>query len=492
VSDTLVPGRTDDVQYAERSVLGTIITHRTVAEYVFEILDTDDCFADAIHQAVAAAVRYLTDTGEPLGEAAVLARLVATETGVWRTGQAGGIITDLVRYASPAWTSLTQVVHRAALQRRTLDALTSSQQIAAEPGFDVATGGEQILERVAAALTTTRPDSRVSTMAELYIEAIDRLDSPTPPGKITVPWEELRKLVPFLRPGQLIAALARPSLGKSVLGQDLARHVALRLGLPVVLHTMEMDRAQVMDRMLAAEAGVPFGRLTAKKLRDEDWKKIAAAQDRFLNAGDLLLIDDTPGVTLAHARARLRGMDRSGRPAALAIFDYLQLMDPPKGENREQQVGALVKGLKAIAREWDIPVLLLAQLNRGVELRADRRPYVSDARESGAIENDTDVALLIHRPEHYDSGNRPGEADLIVDKNRDGQRGTATVAFQGQFMRFADWEWKPATPPPPPPSRTLAQADVVAQAEIAAEERRDELAARRLANSGRKKPSQKR
>ena len=226
----------------------------------------------------------------------------------------------------------------------------------------------------------------------------------------------------------------------SLIAADLARFNAIRHRIPTVLFTMEMDRDEVMDRLLSAETGVLLDRITEGNLDNLAWDKLAAAQERFTESK--LVIDDTPRATLAHIRARLRGTART-EPAQLAIIDYLQLMAPPKGgENRQQEVSALVGGLKAVAREFRIPVVMLCQLNRGPEHRQDRRPHLSDARESGSVDNDSDVAILIHREDFYDPESpRAGEADLIVDKNRNGRRGTAVVGFQGHYARFAELPW---------------------------------------------------
>ena len=189
-------------------------------------------------------------------------------------------------------------------------------------------------------------------------------------------------------------------------------------------------------RRIAAEARVPLANLVRHQVSDAEWDRIARAMSRLTETG--LHIDDTSQASPAHIRARLRGMARTS-PAQVAIVDYLQLMKSGGGESRERDVSEQVSGLKAIAREFRIPVIMLCQLNRGPESRSDKRPFISDARESGAVENDSDVAILIHRPAHSDAeSNRAGEADLIVDKNRNGPRATVTVGFQGHYARFVD------------------------------------------------------
>jgi replicative DNA helicase len=457
---TSPPGRTDDVILAEKAVLAAMIASRTAAEDLLDLLGPEDCFGEGMHRAVYAAVRWLTEEAAPAeqgalradngGEAdaavqrrftAVLGRLAAVEHGVWRTGQAGVLLGSLLRHMSPAYRADAAVVLRAAAQRRTIEALESAREAVAKPGFDAAAHGDMIRGLIDDALGLGRETSGAVTASDLFDETVARLEAAEAPGVIRFPWADLREIVPWLRPGQLVTVAARPSLGKSLVAGDLARYTGLRRQIPCVLFTMEMDRAEVMDRLIAAESGVLLERISKCELDDAAWDRIARAREQF--AESRLVIDDTPQVTLSHIRARLRGMARHD-PAQLAIVDYLQLMAPPNGENRQQEVSALVGGLKAIAREFRIPVVMLCQLNRGPEHRQDKAPRLSDARESGSVENDSDVAILIHREDFYEPESpRAGEADFIVDKNRNGRRGIAAVGFHGHYARFVDLAWTP-------------------------------------------------
>jgi replicative DNA helicase len=459
--EVLAPGRTDDVVFAERCVIGSMLASRAAAERVLEVLDRDDCFAETAHRAVYAAVRYLTETGglrEPddpgdddakggrvqFRFAAVLARLVAAEQGVWRTGSAGVILGDLMRYATAGYMDAAAKVLQAARQRWLLDSLVTARQMAAAPGFDADVTGDLIRKLIEDSLAAAPAHAEAATAADLFMSALNRLESPEPPGVIQFPWAELRRLVPYVRPGQLVTIAARPSLGKSLIAQDTARYTGLRRQIPCVLFTLEQDRDEVMDRLIAAEAGVLLEHITGKELTDADWSRIAAARDRFENSS--LVIDDAPRITIPHIRARLRGLARR-EPARLAIVDYLQLMDGgPQAESRQREVAALVGALKGIAREFRIPVVMCCQLKRGPEHRQDKRPHMSDARETGSVENDSDVAILIHREDFYEPESpRAGEADLIIDKNRNGARGVATIRFQGHYARFVDPEWTPSS-----------------------------------------------
>jgi replicative DNA helicase len=447
IGEPLAPGRTDDVDLAEKVVLGTMITEwMHAAEEILNALGDDkDCFAGQGHSAVFAAVSYLAESGRPVGPASVLARLAEAEQGTWRTSQAGIIIHGLMQHATPVFHEQVATVVRASRQRVATRALRSALESASRPGFDADEHGDLIIKSVTEALTGTSQAATSVTAASLFLATVERLESPEPPGVIQFPWAELRRLVPYLRPGQLVSVLARPSLGKSLVAQDTARYNGLRRQIPCVLFTLEQDRDEVMDRLLAAEAGVLHEHITGRELTDDDWSRIAAARGRFEDSS--LVIDDAPKISVAHIRARLRGLARTA-PAQLAIVDYLQLMDsgPAQAESRQREVSAIVAGLKAVAREFRIPVLMCCQLNRGPESRQDKRPHVSDARETGSVENDSDIAILIHREDFYEPESpRAGEADLIVDKHRGGPRGTATIRFQGHYARFVDPEWSPSS-----------------------------------------------
>lgn len=434
-------GRTPDVLLAEKAILGALLRgSAAAAEAVLEILPSEECFADTTHQAVYGAIRCLAEAGEAVSAPSVLARLVATERGQWLTGQAGVILANLMEHANPAYEAHAQTVLRATIRRRGLLALQRATQLLAERSdfdFDPDETADDIRVLIDQAFALGTPDAGVAAVSDLYEPLINRLESGTPPGVIQFPYADLRELLGCLRPGQLVTVAARPSHGKSLLAQDLARYVGMTLKAPLILFTMEQNRDEVMERFLAAEAGVLLDDITSASLDAGEWQRVSHVSQRFYESA--LTIDDTPEMTLSHIRARLRGMARR-QPAQLAIVDYLQLMKGLTGENRQREVSAAVAGLKSVAREFRIPVVMLCQLNRGPESRHDKRPYISDARESGAVENESDIAILIHRPDYNEpSSPRAGEADLIVDKNRNGRRGvTVTVGFQGHYARFVD------------------------------------------------------
>jgi replicative DNA helicase len=218
---------------------------------------------------------------------------------------------------------------------------------------------------------------------------------------------------------------------------DFARHAAVRHGLASAIFSLEMSKVEIVMRVLSAESRVPLHALRSGNLSDDDWTKLARRMGEISQAP--LFIDDTPNMTLMEIRAKARRL-RQRHDLKLMVVDYLQLMTSPKRvESRQQEVSELSRGLKLLAKEVDCPVIAVAQLNRGPEQRTDKRPQLSDLRESGAIEQDSDVVILLHRDDYYDKESpRAGEADFIVAKHRNGPTDTVTVAAQLHFSRFVD------------------------------------------------------
>jgi replicative DNA helicase len=260
------------------------------------------------------------------------------------------------------------------------------------------------------------------------------------PTRIPAPYADLDRLLDGLHPGQMVTIGARPAIGKSVVALDLARHAALRAGAPVYFASLEMRRRELLMRLTSAEARIPLDAVRGRRMSDAQWIKAAEVRNAVAEAPHLL-IDDNPNATVDTIRAGLRRMARRADigPARLVVIDYLQLLSSRSAENRQVQVSELSRRLKLLAREFDIPVVVLAQLNRGSEQRTDKRPAVSDLRESGAIEQDSDVVILLHREDAYDKESpRSGEMELIVGKNRNGPTGIAQAAFQGHYSRAVD------------------------------------------------------
>jgi replicative DNA helicase len=223
----------------------------------------------------------------------------------------------------------------------------------------------------------------------------------------------------------------------SALALDIARAASVKAGLTSVLFSLEMSRNEITMRLLSAESRVPLHAMRTGQLSEDDWTRLARRMSEVVDAP--LFIDDSPNMSMMEIRSKCRRL-KQRNDLKLVIVDYLQLMSSPKRvENRQQEVSELSRSLKLLAKELSVPVVALAQLNRGPELRTDKRPLLADLRESGSIEQDSDVVILLHREDAYEPESpRAGEADLIVAKHRNGPTATVTVAFQGHYSRFVD------------------------------------------------------
>jgi replicative DNA helicase len=250
-------------------------------------------------------------------------------------------------------------------------------------------------------------------------------------------FQELDSLTNGLHKGQLVLIAARPALGKSTLALDLARSAAIKNKLPTIVFSLEMGKAEIAMRLLSAETSIPLQKMRKGQIEAKDWTTIASTRGRIESAP--LYIVDSPNMTLVEIRAKCRRLkQRIG--LQLIVIDYLQLMTSGKRvESRQQEVSEFSRALKLLAKELQVPVVALSQLNRGPEQRADRKPQLSDLRESGSLEQDADLVILLHRESAYERDNpRAGEADLIVAKHRNGPTDTVVVGFQGHYSRFAD------------------------------------------------------
>jgi replicative DNA helicase len=280
-------------------------------------------------------------------------------------------------------------------------------------------------------------------------QLISNLQSGNMKRGLSTGFSELDKLTNGLQPGQLVIVAGRPAMGKSTLAMDFARHAALHErsdefpdGIPTAYFSLEMGHVELTERLLSAESNVPLAVLlnpaagNAGRPDDRDWSAIERTRDAFSRS--TLMFDDSASMSLMEIRAACRSMAAKSR-LGLVVIDYLQLLSSTQQvESRQQEVSEFSRSLKLLAKELDVPVIALSQLNRGPEQRQDKKPQLSDLRESGSIEQDADMVLLVHRPDQYDPDDRPGEADIIVAKNRNGKTGTVTLTFEGDRSRFSE------------------------------------------------------
>lgn len=392
------------------------------------------------HELIFDAILSLYAQGEPTDVITVTDEL--TKQG--ELSRAGGAeylhtLTSLVPTAANAGYYASIVAERALL-RRLVEAGTRITQMGYAAEGEVLDLVNNAQAEIYAVTGSTETEDYVP-LTEAVTVAIDEIEAAThTDGSMTgVPtgFADLDDLTNGLHPGQMIIVAARPALGKSTLALDFARSAAIKHDLPTIFFSLEMGRSEIAMRLLSAEASIPLQSMRKGTLDKQNWATIASTRGRINDAP--LYIDDSPNMTLVEIRAKCRRLkQRVG--LKMVVIDYLQLMTSGKRvESRQQEVSEFSRALKLLAKELQVPVIALSQLNRGPEQRQDKLPALSDLRESGSIEQDADMVILLHRESAYEKDNaRAGEADLIVAKHRNGPTRTVTVAFQGHFSRFTD------------------------------------------------------
>src|SRR5699024_874213 len=289
--------------------------------------------------------------------------------------------------------------------------------------------------------TERRTTEDYSPLEELLQPTLDEIDAIATRGGLSsgVPtgFSEFDEVTNGLHPGQMIIVAARPGVGKSTLGLDFMRSCSIRHGMASVIFSLEMSKSEIVMRLLSAEAKIKLGAMRSGKMTDDDWTALARRMSEISEAP--LFIDDSPNMTMMEIRAKARRL-KQRHDLKLIVVDYLQLMTSGKKvESRQQEVSEFSRSLKLLAKELEVPLVAISQLNRGPEQRTDKRPQVSDLRESGSLEQDADIVMLLHRPDATERDDpRAGEADVILGKHRGGPTSTITVAHQLHYSRFVD------------------------------------------------------
>ena len=257
---------------------------------------------------------------------------------------------------------------------------------------------------------------------------------------------DLDTMMNGLQKSDLIILAARPAMGKTAFALNIAQNVALRANTPVAVFSLEMSKDQLVQRLLCSEAEVDTQRLKTGNMQSKDWEKLALAMSNFTESKSTIYIDDTAGCTITDLRAKCRRLAMAEKNLGLIVIDYLQLIEGSGREDRMQQISSISRGLKILAKELNIPIIALSQLSRAVESRTDKRPMLSDLRESGSIEQDADIVMFIYRDEYYKNANdeeedaekaaNKGEAEIIIAKHRNGPVGTVKLLFQGSITKF--------------------------------------------------------
>lgn len=428
---------------AEQAALGGMMLSKDVIDAVTEIVAVQD-FYRPVHQTVFEAIVRLHHKGEVADARTVTAELFDCGELV-RVGGAPYVHELIERVPTAAnATFYARIVADRAVSRRLVEAGIRISQL----GYGSAAGeGVELADVVDLAqqavydITVDRGVGEYSRLDEMLQPTLDDIEAAASKDSamagVPTGFLDLDRLLNGLTPGQVVILAGRPGQGKSTLGLDVARHAAIRAGMPVAFFTLEMSKVEMTMRLLSAESRVPLHVLRSGQLSDDDWTRLARRMGEISEAP--IFMDDTPSMGLGEIRAKARQLKKR-HGLRLLVVDYLQLMTGTKRtESRQQEVADLSRGLKLLAKEVECPIIVVSQLNRGPEQRTNKRPQLSDLRESGSIEQDADVVILLHRDDYYDKESaRAGEADFIVAKHRNGPTDTITVAAQLHLSRFVD------------------------------------------------------
>ena len=422
---------------AEQSVLGGMLLSKDAIADVVEIIKERDFYRPA-HELIYDAILDLYGRGDPANPVTVVAEL--TKRGdIARAGGAPYLHTLISSVPTAANAGYyARIVRDRAILRRLVEAGTKIVQLGYSEEGDVDDAVDSAQAEVYQ-VTESRMSEDYIQLSQLLPAALDEIEAisagVTREGVMTG-FKDLDALTNGFHAGNMVVLAARPGVGKSTLGLDIARHASIKNGDTSVIFSLEMSRSEITMRMLSAEARVGLNNIRSGSLSDEEWGRLAKRMGEISEAP--LFIDDSANLSLMEIRAKARRL-KQRHNLKLIVIDYLQLMTSGKKvENRQQEVSEFSRNLKLLAKELNVPIIAISQLNRSPEQRSDKKPMLSDLRESGSIEQDADVVILLHRDEMYDSQSRSGEADLIVAKHRNGQTRTITVAAQLHFARFAD------------------------------------------------------
>ncbi|WP_418791208.1 replicative DNA helicase [Phosphitispora sp. TUW77] len=429
---------------AEQSVLGSMLIDKDAVVKAIQILTAEDFYRDANGHIFEAAVNLFNRN-----EAVDLITLSEELKQSGLLDQVGGVsyvagLANLVPTAANV-EYYARIVFGKSLLRRLISVSTRITQMGYEGEEDI----EVLLdkaEQMIFELAQRKSHSGFTHLKNIIMETFERIEvlHQNKGGITGVPsgFADIDRLTSGFQPSDLIIVAARPSMGKTALCLNIAQYAALRKELPVAVFSLEMAKEQLVTRMLCAEAMVDQQKVRTGQLTDKDWQQLTRAAGPMSRAP--LFIDDTPGITAMEMRAKCRRL-KAEHGLSLIVIDYLQLMQGRKRiENRQQEISEISRALKMLAREIQAPVIALSQLSRAVEQRQDKRPMMSDLRESGSLEQDADIVMFIYRDEYYhpDESDKKGQAEIIIAKQRNGPVGSADLGFMKEYTKFVNLDKK--------------------------------------------------
>ncbi|HEV8248950.1 MAG TPA: replicative DNA helicase [Gaiellaceae bacterium] len=425
---------------AEESVLGAMMLAPGAVGAVSEILVAGDFYRES-HAKIFRAALSLYGKGEPVDAITVVDEL--DERGELEAAGGRTRIHELAALV-PATANAGHYA-RIVQETATLRGLIRVGSEIAQLGWDRPGETDNLVDRAEQLLfelSQSRVSGEFAHIEDLLKESFARITAlyeagaeltGTPSG-----FRDLDRLTSGFQPGNLVIVAARPSMGKSALALCMAANVALKYEIPVALFTLEMSKAEVTQRLMCSEAKVESQRLRTGKLAADDWPRLTAACDKLAKAP--IYVDDTGSVTMMEVRSKTRRLKSRHPELGLVIVDYLQLMTSGTNpENRVQEVSQISRQLKVLARDLDVPIVALSQLSRAVEQRHDKRPILSDLRESGSIEQDSDIVMFIYRDDYYDDeSDQQGLAEVNIAKHRNGPTDSVKLSFLKRYAKFAD------------------------------------------------------
>ncbi len=424
---------------AEQSLIGSILISQEISADIIDKIDTFDFYREA-HQIIYQNIKEMYLKGLPIDPVKTADYL--DNKGILDKVGGKTYIHTLISIVPTAANAkyYAEIVEQKSILRSLIVAGTEIVQLGYEPADDptnVADRAEDIIFKV----TNKRISERFVLLKELLSPTFEKIahlhEKKSPITGISTGYIELDDITSGFHPSNMIVIAARPSMGKTSLALGIAQNVGLREKKSVAIFSLEMSALEVAQRMICSEARIDARNLRTGKLREEDWSKISKAMGRLAEAP--IFIDETPSINVMELRAKARRL-KAKEDLNLIIVDYLQLMEGVnRNENRQQEISDISRSLKILARELNCPILAVSQLSRAVESRPNKRPYLSDLRESGAIEQDADVVIFIYRDEYYHSDTEDkGIAEIIIGKHRNGPTGDFRLAFLEHYTKFAN------------------------------------------------------
>ncbi len=432
---------------AEKSILGAVLLDKNALIKIIDIVTGAD-FYDDNHGEIFEAMLTLFDKRRPI-DIITLNEQLESDGHLDRIG-GPGYLAEIVN-ATPSAANIVhyaQIVRDKAILRRLIEAASNISEL----GFDEDGEISDTLDKAEQSLFTVSQKfmkDKFVPVKDVLTEAFDRIDKIHKDKEkgalrgVPTGFRDLDAITAGLQKSDLIILAARPSMGKTSFVLNIAEHVAIENKIPVGIFSLEMSKEQLVDRLLSSQAGVDSWKLRTGNLTDEDFPRIGYAMGVLSEAS--LFIDDTPGANVMEIRAKARRLQME-HGLGLVVIDYLQLMEgrSKSGDpNRVQEISEISRSLKGLARELNVPVVALSQLSRAVEHRPDKRPQLSDLRESGSIEQDADIVMFLYRDEYYDpDSDRKGITEVLIKKHRNGPTGAMELFFQPEQMRFRDLDKK--------------------------------------------------